>query len=306
MSSFLDFIYEIPVKYLYSTIVILVFIIFLIFLLRVLRSATDLREKKVKRRKDMYPLSKPTKTMRKKTAGSQKARLESIENQFTISRKILVPAIIGIGAVIALIPFLNEVPAAFLSIFAASFSLILGFAAKPFLENLFAGLVISYSKSLNIGDTVLIDEKYGTVEDINLSYTTIKTWDWKRYVLPNIKMLQQDFLNYTLVDKYQWGYIEFWSAFENDIEEVEEIALNCARESEFVLEDNVPYFWVMDMDKEGYKCWLASWAADPGTAWALRNDLRTRLIKEFKKNNIQYHSLHHIIENRENFSKVEK
>ena len=296
MTAIISTIRNIPAEFLYSAVVFTLFLFILIILLRTLRKATDRRENRLKRKKEQFPLSKLTRLMKSRAAGSRKARFESIENQFTITRKILIPSIIGLGLFIAVIPFLNNIPAAFISVFVAAFSLFIGIAAKPFLENIFAGLVISYSKSLNIGDTVLIDEKYGTVEDINLSYTTIKTWDWKRYVVPNIKMMQQDFLNYTLVDKYQWVYIEFWSAFENDIEEVEKLALECAGKSEFTLEDNIPYFWVMEMDKDGYKCWLASWAEDPGNAWSLRNDLRTRLIKEFRKNNIQYHSLHHIME----------
>jgi hypothetical protein len=161
--------------------------------------------------------------------------------------------------------------------------------------------ILIYDFSLNIGDTILIDEKYGTVEDINLSYTTVKTWDWKRYVLPNIRMLQQNFMNFTLVDKYQWVYIEFWAAYENDLQEVERIALDCAKQSKFTLEDNVPYFWIMEMAMDGYKCWLASWADNPSSAWSLRNDLRTRLIMEFSKKNIKYHSLHHVVENAEMF-----
>ena len=299
MESILENFKNIPGSYFYTAAVMFISVIILIITLRSLRRATDKRENRIKRKKEQYPLSKPTTMMRKKTDKLKKGRLESVENQFTITRKILVPSIIGLGLIIAVLPFINSVPAAFISVFAAVFSLIIGIAAKPFLENMFAGLVISYSKSLNIGDTVLIDKKYGTVEDINLSYTTVKTWDWKRYVLPNIRMLQQDFLNYTLVDKYQWAYIEFWVAYENDLQEVERIALDCAAQSEFTLEDNVPYFWIMEMEKDAYKCWLASWAEDPSSAWSLRNDLRTKLIMEFNNNNIKYHSLHHIVANEE-------
>ncbi|MBI9105001.1 MAG: mechanosensitive ion channel [Spirochaetales bacterium] len=297
MKSLATFLINIPGSFIYAAVVILISIIALITILRTLRRATDLREKRIRRGNEQFPLSKPTRLMRKKAGNNKKGRIESVEKQFTITRKILVPSIIGLGIIISILPFINSVPAAFLSIFAAVFSLMIGIAAKPFLENLFAGLVISYSKSLNIGDTVLIDEKYGTVEDINLSYTTVKTWDWKRYVLPNIRMLQQDFLNFTLVEKYQWAYIEFWSAYENDLQEVEQVALDCAKQSEFALPDNVPYFWIMEMDKDGYKCWLASWAEDPAAAWALRNDLRTKLIMEFSKRDIKYHSLHHVVQN---------
>ncbi len=108
-------------------------------------------------------------------------------------------------------------------------------------------------------------------------------------------MISKDFVNYTLIEKYQWVYIEFWSAYTNDLDEVERIAMECANERDFSLEDNIPSFWIMEMDKDSYKCWLASWASDPSNAWNLRNDLRTRLIKEFRRNGIAIHELRHIV-----------
>jgi small-conductance mechanosensitive channel len=287
MNEFLEFIKNIPGQVLYSAGVFVFFLIVLAIALRTLRRATDQREKRLKKKKADPLVTKPTGTMKKGMTSGQKSRFESIENQFTITRKLLVPIVISIGIILALLPFATNVPAAYLTMFATILSVIIGMAARPFLENIFAGLVISYSKSLNIGDTVLIGDQYGTVEDINLSYTTIKTWDWKRYVIPNINMISRDFINYTLIEKYQWVYIEFWSAYDNDLEEVERIAVDCSAESEYTLEDNVPSFWIMEMDKDCYKCWVASWASDPSNAWNLRNDLRTRLIKEFRKKGIK-------------------
>ena len=98
---------------------------------------------------------------------------------------------------------------------------------------------------------------YGIVEDINLTTTIIKTWDWKRFVVPNSKMLDTDFINYTLTDKVQMAYIEFQVAYNNDITEIEKIALKCAAESEYISSNEKPAFWVMSTDEKSIKCWLA-------------------------------------------------
>lgn len=280
----------------YSVSILILFIFIMTTILRTLRKATDRRERRLNKQEGISSVSRPTKTMRKKMKETKLQGIDNIEKQFTITRKILVPFFIFLALIVAIIPFLNSAPAALLSLVAAVLSIVVGMAAKPFLENLFAGLVISYSHSLNIGDTVLINDHYGTVEDINLSYSIIKTWDWKRYIIPNNNMMRQDFLNYTLIEKYQWVYIEFSVAYDNDLSEVEKIALDCAYLSEFTLEDNTPYFWIMEMEKESYKCWLVSWAENPSKAWSLKNDLRTRLIKAFQENRIEVHSFRYVLD----------
>jgi small-conductance mechanosensitive channel len=94
---------------------------------------------------------------------------------------------------------------------------ILGIASRPWIENIIAGLVLSYSKALNIGDTVLIQDHYGTIEDINFTYTILKIWDWRRFVIPNQVMLREDFVNYTLNEDFYWAKINLWVGHDADL-----------------------------------------------------------------------------------------
>jgi len=220
----------------------------------------------------------------------KKNGMESIESQFSISRKIIIPSIIILGLIISLIPFLSHVPATLLSFIVGAFTVVTGITARPFLENLFAGIVLSSSRSLNIGDTVIVDANYGTVEDISLTYTSIKTWDLKRYIVPNINMLNKDFLNLSLIEKSQWAYIEYWVSYSSDLEFVKDLSIKCAEKSIYHNEDHDVEFWIMDMEKDSVKCWLAVWADSPADAWAYKNDLRTNLITEFRKAGIEIHS----------------
>ena len=76
----------------------------------------------------------------------------TIERNTTITRRALVPLIILLTAALAGIPFLDRVPGAALSVIVAASTVLAGLAARPIIENAFAGLVIAYSKLLNIGD----------------------------------------------------------------------------------------------------------------------------------------------------------
>ena len=220
----------------------------------------------------------------------KKYGLVSIENQFSISKKIVIPSILVIGFIVGLIPFVSHVPATLLSFIVGAFTVVTGITVRPFLENLFAGIVLSSSKSLNLGDTVVVDDNYGTVEDISLTYTSIKTWDSKRYIIPNINMLNKDFVNLTLVEKNQWACIEFWVSYKNNLKHIKEISIECAEQSKFYEADNDIEFWIMHMEKDAVKCWLAVWTDSPSSAWNLKNDVRTNIITKFLEENIEIHS----------------
>lgn len=228
--------------------------------------------------------------------------LISIEKRFTISRKIIIPVIAFITIIFIIVPFINYMPATFLSVVIGTLSIIIGIAAKTYIENVIAGIVLNRARVLNIGDTVLINNYYGRIEDIKLTYTTIKIWDWRRYIIPNTKMLQNEFINYNLEDTYQWAYIEFCVSYENDIDKVKKISIESALKSSYIAKYEDPKFWIMKMEKFNIVCWLAAWANSATDAWYLKNDIRTELIKQFQLNNIKIHYVRHTFEDMENLS----
>ena len=171
----------------------------------------------------------------------------------------------------------------YIPIFAAVFSVIIGVALRPFLENLFSGVVVSFFRSIRIGDTVIVDGNYGIIEDVGLTYTILRRWDFSRIVIPNTKLLQKEIENLTMTDNFIWAYVEFNVAPDADLELVEKLAKKFASESQFNYKPDEPSFWVMGMEKDSIKCWVAGWANSPGDAWEFRNEVRTNLYKEFQK-----------------------
>lgn len=216
--------------------------------------------------------------------------IENIETRYSYIRKISIPAIIVLWFALITLPNVGKVPQIYTSIVVGAITVLLSIASKPFIENAFSGLVISFGKTIRIGDTVSIDGHYGTVEEISMTYTIIKIWNWKRYVVPNSRLIQKEFVNHSLNDRHIWAHTEFSVAPDQDIELIQKLSIEAVKESRyFNNEYEDPSFWIMEMNENAIKCWVADWTSSPRKAWELKHETRVNLIKKFKSNNITTH-----------------
>ena len=77
--------------------------------------------------------------------------------------------------------------------------LAIGFAARDSLENFISGVTIMIDRPFRIGDQVVVDGTYGTVQDITLRSTRMQTLNNEVMVMPNILMINQKLVNHTLM-----------------------------------------------------------------------------------------------------------
>ncbi len=246
--------------------------------------AVRLRRLFAKRQFEAIPTETPVDNP---TAVARRRASESIDQQFTVTRRIVVPLVFFVTVVLIGLPFLDRAPATLVSVLIAIVTLLGGVAARPFLENAIAGLVISGSKLINLGDTVAMGDLYGTVEDITATHTTIKLWDWRRYVVPNSQMLHSSFVNYSLHDQHIWAAVDVWVSYEADVERVRTLAVEAARSSANFAGHEDPEFWVLDLTRDGVHCILAAWAELPSKAWLLKHDVRLALALAFRDEGIR-------------------
>lgn len=276
----------------YLAVVVLLGLLALLRVLRVLSSTENHRTRKLRARAKLEsvrtesPIDNPARL-------AQDRALENIHRSASVSRRVLVPLILFSVLGIAALPFLSRAPATMISLTIAIGTVILGVAARPLIENAMSGLVMSFSRLINIGDTVKVEGLYGTIEDISSTHTTIKLWDWRRFVVPNSRMLQQSFYNYSVHDKYEWTYVSFTVSYEASIDKVRELVLPLAHESSSFADHEEPQFWVMELGPQGYEIWLAAWANTPSDAWTLRSDLRVSIVRTFQEHDIAMHCMRH-------------
>ncbi len=94
---------------------------------------------------------------------------------------------------------------------------VLGFAAQRSIAQLFAGIQLSMTQPVRLGDLVVIDKEYGEIEEIRLTYVVVRTWDRRRLVVPIMKLLDSTFENWSLGSLEQTASVALKLDFSADI-----------------------------------------------------------------------------------------
>ena len=79
-------------------------------------------------------------------------------------------------------------------------SVIIGFAAQKTLGNLLASVQVALAQPIKIGDTVVVENEVGSIEEINVTYVVVKLWDRRRLILPITYFIDTPFQNWTRND----------------------------------------------------------------------------------------------------------
>ncbi|MBU1347043.1 MAG: mechanosensitive ion channel family protein [Alphaproteobacteria bacterium] len=75
--------------------------------------------------------------------------------------------------------------------------IIAGLALQPYLTNLVAGIQIATAQPIRIDDAVIVENEWGTIEEITSTYVVVKLWDWRRLILPLTYFINKPFQNWT-------------------------------------------------------------------------------------------------------------
>lgn len=75
--------------------------------------------------------------------------------------------------------------------------IIIGLAAQKSIANLLAGFQIAFTQPIRLDDVLIVEGEYGTVEEITLTYVTLKIWDQRRLIVPLNHFIDNTFQNWT-------------------------------------------------------------------------------------------------------------
>src|SRR5512133_98824 len=123
---------------------------------------------------------------------------EAITRYRALRRSITVTIIfVGLLSALLVIPQVRAVAGGLLAS-SAVIGIVIGFASQRTLGNFVAGLLIAFNQPLRLGDYVVIENTEGTVEEIGLIYTFVRTEDGDRLVIPNEKLASDTIRNSTI------------------------------------------------------------------------------------------------------------
>ena len=84
-------------------------------------------------------------------------------------------------------------------------ALAVGAAAQPALKSLIGGVQMAVTEPVRMGDLVKVDGQAGRVEEIRMSFVTVRTWDERVLVVPVTRFLEESFENWSRVSEQLTG-----------------------------------------------------------------------------------------------------
>ncbi len=95
---------------------------------------------------------------------------------------------------------------------------VFGLAAQRSISNLLAGIQIGITQPILIGDTVVVEDEFGVIEEIHLTYVVVKVWDLRRLVVPVSVFLEKPFENWSRGSTELLGTVELFADYGVDVD----------------------------------------------------------------------------------------
>jgi small-conductance mechanosensitive channel len=126
---------------------------------------------------------------------------------------------VGILSALLVVPQVRAVAGGLLAS-SAVLGIVIGFASQRTIGNFVAGLLIAFTQPIRLDDRIEVDGVSGTVEEIALTYTFIRTDDRARLVIPNEKLASDTIRNWTIVSREKVAEITLHVPIEKDLRAV--------------------------------------------------------------------------------------
>ncbi len=136
----------------------------------------------------------------------------------------------------------------------------IAFALQNTLGNIFGGMSIILDKSVRVGDVIKLDnETMGTVVDVGLRSTKIKTLDNELITIPNGKLADSKVLNYLHPDPTLRVSVEFSTEYGSDVSKVRKVVLETLGKIPSILKKPEPAVVLTEMADSGLKFKALFW-----------------------------------------------
>ncbi|MFO7868204.1 MAG: mechanosensitive ion channel [Bacteroidales bacterium] len=211
-------------------------------------------------------------------------KYRKLHTQINILEKVIVFLIIltAVGLFLISIESIRKIG---VGIFASAgvMGIIIGLSAQKIVGALLAGIQIAITQPFRVDDAVFVENEWGWIEEINLTYIVVRIWDKRRLVLPTTYFLEKPFQNWTRTSADIIGtvfiYTDYMISFEALREELSRLLHNCD-----LWDRNVNVLQVTDSKETTLEIRILVSAKNSPTTWDLRVYIREKMIEFIQKN----------------------
>ncbi|WP_137916953.1 mechanosensitive ion channel family protein [Hydrogenophaga sp. 2FB] len=184
--------------------------------------------------------------------------------------------LIGVSLMLMTFPAVRQIGTSLLAS-AGVVGIVAGFAARPVLGNLIAGLQIGLSQPIRIDDVVIVENEWGVIEEITGTYVVVRIWDQRRLVVPLQYWIEKPFQNWTRNTSELIGTVFLWVDYRMPLAPLRE-ALAHACENSPHWDRRFARLQVVEAGEKAMQLRCLVTAASASAAWDLRCHVREQLI----------------------------
>jgi small-conductance mechanosensitive channel len=215
---------------------------------------------------------------------SNNLQARSIYTQVVVLKKVALTTI-GIFTLASMLMVFDSVRQFGASILASAgiAGIVIGFAAQRSIATLLAGFQIALTQPIRVDDVVIVDNEWGRIEDITLTYIVVRIWDLRRLVVPITYFIEQPFQNWTRSSADILGTVFLHVDYTVPLDALRAELTRLLEMSRY-WDGKVNVLQVTDAKEHTLEVRALMSAADASLAWDLRCEIREKLVAFVQQN----------------------
>jgi small-conductance mechanosensitive channel len=162
----------------------------------------------------------------------------------------------------------------------------IGFGLQNLVNNLVSGIIIAFERPIQIGDTIEIGGKTGTVQDIGVRSSRMNNGEGASIIIPNGDLLSQQLINWTLNNRSRRVHFQISVPYKSDFRKAKDLIAEAIGKNDKILKDPPPGVIVDSFANNAVVFDISFWAPDLAETSTLRNELMLDIFDAFAKSGI--------------------
>jgi small-conductance mechanosensitive channel len=159
--------------------------------------------------------------------------------------------------------------------------IVIGMAAQRTIATFIAGIQIAITQPIRVDDVVIVENEWGRIEEITLTYVVVRIWDLRRLIVPITYFIEKPFQNWTRISADILGTVFLYTDYTVPVDAVREQLHKILTASEN-WDGKVCVLQVTNATDRTMELRALMSAADASIAWTLRCEVREKLIEFIK------------------------
>lgn len=174
-----------------------------------------------------------------------------------------------------------------LTVIGGGLSIGIGIGLQRIVANFISGIILLFEQSLRPGDVIDIDGEIGTVEQLNIRATVVRTRNNVEVIVPNENFVTTRVKTYTKSTRETRVLLPVGVSYKADPKEVRRLLLETAVRHGLVLKEPEPTLLFRAFGESSLNFDLAVWINQPQHTMRVRSDLYYMIFETFKNNHIE-------------------